>query len=109
VLVSRSQREKGLRRERQLVQMHRDIGVHAERVPLSGASRYQGNGADIDVYARGPEHAPLVCEVKARGNGEGFATINRWLDTNDALFLIADRSDPLVVLPWRIWKEMVQR
>ncbi len=33
-----------------------DIGIKAERVPLRGASRYQGNGAD----------------------GEGFATLDRW-------------------------------
>ena len=45
------------------------IGVHVERVPLSGASRYRGNGADVDVYARGKEEAPFVCEVKSRKNG----------------------------------------
>jgi hypothetical protein len=40
-------------------------------VPLSGSARYQGNGCDIDVYVFGPDAAPLVGEVKARG--EGFA------------------------------------
>jgi len=37
-------RRKGDNVERQIVALHRDMGVHAERVPLSGASRYRGNG-----------------------------------------------------------------
>ena len=105
--MSRSQRDKGARIEREIVQRHRDIGIHAERVPLSGAVRDQGNGADIDVYVRGKAEAPLVAEVKARANGEGFATLERWLGENDLLFLRRDRADPLVVLPWRIWAEIM--
>jgi len=38
-------KRKGSRIEREIVQLHRGIGVHVERVPLSGASRYRGNGA----------------------------------------------------------------
>jgi hypothetical protein len=53
--------------------------MSAERVPLSGASRYWGNGADVDVYARGKEEAPFVAEVKARKNGNGFTTLETWL------------------------------
>lgn len=103
--MGKPSRDKGARRERELVNRHKAAGIHAERVPLSGAARYQGNGADLDVYPRG-RAAPLVCEVKARGNGKGFATITRWLSDHDALFLIADRAEPLVVLPWRVWVEM---
>jgi len=106
--MSRSQRDKGARIEREIVQRHRDIGVHAERVPLSGAVRYQGNGADIDIYARGQDVAPLVCEVKARANGEGFTTLDRWLGENDALFLRKARAEPLVVLPWRVWVDLLK-
>ena len=47
--------------------------------------------------------------MKARGNGEGFKTLTAWLGGNDALFLIADRSEPLVVLPWRLWQELATR
>jgi Holliday junction resolvase len=71
--VSRASRDKGARIEREIVARHAKLGVKAERVPLSGAARYQGNGADVDVYAFGPDAAPLVGEVKARGNGAGFA------------------------------------
>lgn len=59
-----------------------------------------------DVYAFGPDGAPLVCEVKA--SGEGFATLERWLGESDALFLRRDRTDPLVVLPWRVWTRLVR-
>ena len=34
-------RRKGNRVEREIVDIHKAIGIHAERVPLSGASRYQ--------------------------------------------------------------------
>jgi len=107
--MGKSFRDKGARRERELVNLHRATGVKAERVPLSGAANYQGNGADIDVYASSPEAPAFVCEAKARGNGEGFVTLERWLAANDALFLIRDRAQPLVVLPWDRWVELVKR
>lgn len=103
----RASRQKGDRREREIVALHIEMGVHAERVPLSGAARYQGNGADIDVYALGKDAAPLVCEVKARASGEGFTTLERWLGENCVLFLKRDRAEPIVVLPWRTWKRLV--
>ncbi|HEV2100518.1 MAG TPA: hypothetical protein VGR45_16565 [Stellaceae bacterium] len=108
--MSKASREKGLRREREIVARHIEAGIIAERVPLSGAQRYQGNGADVDVYAFGNDAAPLVTEVKARANGEGFTTIERWLSDADALFLVRDQELPgqpaplpLVVLPWAVW------
>ena len=107
--MGKPSRDKGARRERALVQKHRDLGVKCERVPLSGAARYQGNGADLDVYAFGPDTAPLIFEAKARGNGGGFLTIERWLADNDGLFLWRDRAEPLVVLPWRVWERFVRK
>ena len=32
---------------------HTELGIAAERVPLSGAPRYRGNGADVDLYVFG--------------------------------------------------------
>jgi Holliday junction resolvase len=58
--MSKLQREKGIRAERKIVALYGELGVKAERVPLSGAVRYQGNGADVDVYAFGPDAAPLI-------------------------------------------------
>lgn len=51
--MGKASRDKGLRRERAIVQLHTACGLRAERVPLSGALRYQGNGADVDLYVRG--------------------------------------------------------
>ena len=54
------------------------------------------------------EHsAALVAELKVRGSGEGFKTLERWLGENDLLFLWRDRQQPLVVLPWRIWERIL--
>ena len=105
--MGKPSRDKGARREREIVAKHLGIGCHAEKVPLSGGARYQGNGADVDVYARGKDAAPFRCEVKARASGEGFTTLERWLGDNDALFLVRDRATPLVVLPWDRWAELV--
>jgi hypothetical protein len=102
-------RQKGNRCERELVQLHKDIGVHCERYPLSGASRFRGSGHDLDLYLFGKEQAPAVCEVKSRRNGEGFATLERWLSDYDALFLKRNNREPMVVLPWRVWKSLLQR
>ncbi len=105
----RRPRSKGDRIERQIVAIHAEIGIKAERVPLSGAARYQGNGANIDVYAFGPDAAPLVGEVKARADGAGFALLERWLSDADVLFLRRDRAEPLIVLPWSTWTRLLKR
>ncbi|WP_431861432.1 hypothetical protein [Azospirillum sp.] len=114
--LGRRSRSKGAVRERQLVAMHKDIGIHAERVPLSGAARYQGNGADVDIYAFGKDNGPLVGEVKARATGGGFKQIEAWLNENDCLFLMRDQEKPgqlapapLVVLPFATWKRLIER
>ena len=100
-------RDKGLRRERAIVEVHAKCGIRAERVPLSGAVRYRGNGADVDLYVR--DGTPIKAEVKARGAGDGFRTLERWLGDNDALFLWRDRAAPFVVLPLHVWLEIAGR
>jgi Holliday junction resolvase len=102
-------RRKGDRCERELVALHKQIGVYCERYPLSGASRFRGSGHDLDVYARGRDEAPLVAEVKARRNGGGFTTIERWLADYDLLFLRRNHADPMVVLPWRMWVRLLDQ
>jgi Holliday junction resolvase len=102
-------RRKGDRIERELVERHRALGVHAERYPLSGASRFRGSGHDLDVYAFGREEAPLVAEVQARKNGAGFTTLETWLGEFDALFLRRNHGEPLVMLPWRLWARLLEQ
>ncbi len=103
--MGKPSRDKGARAEREIVNFHRELGLRSERVPLSGAAGGAFTG-DVDVYVRGPDDAPLVCEIKARASGGGFALIERWLSDHDALFLRRDRAEPLVVLPWRVWAEL---
>jgi Holliday junction resolvase len=103
------QRRKGARVELELVHLHRKLGIGAEKVPLSGATHYQGSGHDIDVMAFGANAAPLCCEVKARKSGAGFATLEKWLADNDALFLKRNNADPIVVVPFRIWALLLDR
>ncbi len=107
-MSGRAPRRKGDRIEREIVALHRELGVNAERVPLSGAAGGSFSG-DVDVYAHGADAAPLVTEVKARASGAGFATLERWLGDNDALVLRRDRAEPMVVLPWRTWARIVGR
>ncbi len=102
--MSRSQRDKGARRERELVNRHLEMGVHAERVGVAYAP-----GHDIDLYPFGRDAGALVAEVKARKDGAGFKTLESWLGENDLLFLMKDRSDPLVVIPWQVWKLILGR
>jgi Holliday junction resolvase len=93
--MGKASRDKGYRAERGLVHAHLDIGIHAHRVPLSGASQYDRGDLKIKHSAR-----ELVAEVKARASGEGFKTLERWLGEHDLIFLRRDRATPLVVLPW---------
>jgi hypothetical protein len=52
-----SHRQNGDRVECEIVARHLELGIHSERVPLSGASRYEGNGADVELYINGREEA----------------------------------------------------
>jgi hypothetical protein len=102
-------RQKGDRIERELVERHKAIGVHAERYPLSGASRFRGSGHDLDLYPFGHSEAPIVAESKARKNGAGFAQLETWLGDYDVLFLRRNNADPMIVLPWRMWATLLAK
>jgi hypothetical protein len=102
-------RRKGNRVEREIVESHRALGIHAERYPLSGASRFRGSGHDLDLYVFGREEAPLVGECKARKDGGGFVQLERWLGEYDLLLLKRNHADPLVLLPWRIWTRLLEQ
>jgi Holliday junction resolvase len=102
-------RRKGDRLEREVVARHRALGIHSERYPLSGASRFRGKGHDVDIYAFGETKAPIVGEVKERKNGSGFITLEKWLGGHDALFLRKNKAAPLVLLPWRVWALLLER
>lgn len=95
-------KRKGNRIEREIVDLHRDIGVNCSRVPLSGAAGGDYSG-DIRIANLG------IGEVKSRSQGQGFKTLEGWLGNNDALFLRRDRAKPLVVLSWETYVKLIQR
>jgi len=109
VMSGARHRRKGDAIEREIVHRHVEIGIHAERYPLSGASRFRGSGHDIDIYALGSDEAPLVAEVKARKNGGGFVQLEKWLGEFDLLALRRNNADPLVVLPGRTWVALLAK
>jgi hypothetical protein len=102
-------RRKGDRVEREIVALHKELGIHAERYPLSGASRFRGQGHDVDLYPYGPDEAPMCAEIKSRKSGAGFTTLENWLGDYDVLFLKRNNADSLVVLPWRTWAQLIAR
>ena len=106
--MSAMQRRKGARIEREIVNRHKELGVHAERVVMSGAVKgvRMGNGHDVDIYLK-ERAAPLCCEVKGGQQVPKFCLSA--LGENDALFLRRDNAEPVVMVPWRVWKELVTR
>jgi hypothetical protein len=98
--LGKASRDKGGRVEREMVNLLKAADIHAERVPLSGAAGGQFIG-DI-VFG------DYVAEVKARKEGAGFKTIERWLGDNDMLFLRRDRTAPLVVMEWDTFIPLLQ-
>lgn len=91
--MGKSQRDKGLRSEREFAKL-----IKGERVPLSGAA---GGSYTGDVIGMG-----LTFECKVRA--DGFKQLYSWLGTNDALAVKADRRPWLVVIPLSKFKEIVE-
>src|SRR6516164_10508062 len=94
MIGGRGARQKGNRLERALVNRLQGAGFAAERVPLSGAARGRFGG-DLSVPLLGVDRR---VEVKSRGSG--FKQLYEWLNGADLLIVRADRSEPLVVVPF---------
>ncbi len=83
---------KGKRAVTLVCQLHRAAGVLCNVVPRSGAAA--GFKGDVRIHLLDGD--PLVGEVKSRPSGSGFATLQRWLGSNDLLVVKQDREPPLV-------------
>lgn len=92
--VGKKSRDKGARSERNIVNSLKARGIPAERVPLSGAMHGRFGG-DIDIKG-------YRLEVKCRA--DGFKQIYGWIEGSDALVIMADRKEPLIVMPLSMWK-----
>ena len=96
--MGKSQRIKGSSFEREMVNRHKDLGVDAKRVPLSGATDF----AKHDVIISG-----ISCECKIRANG--FKQIYKWLEEKpDVLICRADRKETFYVLPEQQWIQFLK-
>lgn len=96
-------RDKGNRVERRIVNDCRASGLNAVRVPLSGATEAMKG----DVRISHPSGRFALCgEVKAR---KAFpAWLMNWMGGNDALFLVEDRLEPLVVMRFSDWVKVAK-
>ena len=90
-------RDKGNREERAIVNLHKQHGFEAKRVPLSGAA--EGFKGDIILHG-------LVGEAKLRATG--FRTIYQWLGDNDFLTLRGDNERRLYVIDETLWLKLLK-
>ena len=95
--MSRTSRSKGARIEHEIVRLHHNIAIPAEKISRSGYT-----GPDLHIADE------FQAEVKARGSGEGFVTLEKWLGAADILFLRRDRQAPFVVMPWAIYERLMR-
>ena len=95
--MGRMQRSKGARIEREIVHLHHDAAIPAEKVSRTGHS-----GSDLQIANE------FSGEVKARKSGEGFATLERWLGEGDLLFLRRDRQPPMVCMSWATYARLMR-
>lgn len=98
MIVGKSQRIKGSSFEREIVNKHKNWGIDAKRVPLSGATDF----AKHDVMISG-----ISAECKIRANG--FKQIYDWLaEEPDVLICRADRKETFYVLPEKTWMQFLK-
>ena len=90
--MGKSQRDKGAREERAIVNTWQDAGFAAERVPLSGAGSQSFKG-DVSIPLLGDDR-----RFEAKVRASGFIQIYDWLGINFGLFIRADRKERLVVI-----------
>jgi hypothetical protein len=101
--MTSSAKRKGTRVENKIVKMFQAMDINARRQPLSGAIKDFPHDVAVDLIGG------LVCEVKARKNGGGFATIKKWKGSADLLILVEDYDQPGVYMDWALWKEIAMR
>jgi hypothetical protein len=95
-------RSKGLRFERQLVNSFQEVGLGAERIPLSGSAGGSFTG-DITLPVRGVDK-----RLEAKKRSTGFKQIYDWLEGNYGLVIGRDRSEPLVVMRLSEFRELAK-
>ena len=97
-----SQKRKGTGVENEIVKLFIKEGFNAVRQPLSGAIQQFPHDVNVRDLYNGTS-----IEVKARKNGSGFATLDKWKGNADLLILKKDFEKPMVYLTWDFFKEFL--
>ena len=108
--MSKASRAKGNRVEREIAKDLTELGVPTRRVIGSGAhghidERLEG---DLQIGTLSDGTWMLTAEVKARKDGAGFTTLERWLGDDDVLILRKNNAPPMVALPWYVFVPMLK-
>lgn len=77
--------------------LHKEQGIEALRIPLSGSM----TGFKNDVVIKG-----LEGECKVRGHG--FKQLYEWLGIADFLAVKADNKEWMIVLPLKTWLSLIK-
>jgi len=97
--MSRMSQRKGKRIEREIVKAHEAVGIAALCMgPIQAGTGRREDVPDVRIAGE------FGAEVKARATGGGFTTIEKWLGSQDLLFLRRDNAPPLVVMDWRTYE-----
>ena len=106
----------GNRHERALVDLFREWGLEARRVPVPGSTEAAAagdearipdrSGAEADIYKVG-RAPPMIGQCKTQP--DGFKQLYAWLegDGADYLALRAENAEWLFVLPERVMRELL--
>jgi Holliday junction resolvase len=99
----RGPKRKGSRFELEIVRLLQELGLAAEKVPLSGQVKGGKYDCDVSVPVRGVDRR-VECKRRARA----FMTIDAMLGGNFAVVVRDDRSRPLVVMTLEQWAELAK-
>ena len=97
LMSGRYSRSKGMRVEREIVNLLKEKGLHAERVPLSGAA---GGSFGGDIYC---VNSGRTWKIECKARASGFKQIYEFMQGNDAAIIKADRLEPLIVMRLKDW------
>ena len=93
-------KRKGYRIENQLVNKIKSYGIECRRQPMSGAIP----DFPFDIQIQEPR---MSIEVKARANGEGFKTLEKWKGSADLLCLHRNNADTMVLLNFNLFLDIL--
>lgn len=99
----RSPKRKGDVFERSCVQVLKDAGIKAQRVPSSGAAQGQFSG-DIHAWVDGQQ---WTLECKCRANG--YRQLYKALEGRDMAIFKADRREPIAALKFTTLVSLIAR